>query len=331
MKTIRWGLTASGLAAACAAFAGPPAYKIVDRIAIAGEARWDLVYVDSAQHRLYLSHGTQTEVIDTLTDQLLGAVTPTPGVHAIAVADELGMGFASDGAANAVTVFDLATLKPRATIAVGSNPDALVYVPASQRLLSFNGKSNDATFIDVKRASVIATLPLGGKPELAVLGKDGKVYVHIADRNEVAVLDPQTAELKQRFALRACEDPSGLAIDPDQRLYSVCDNHLMVVTSSDGQWLGQAPIGEHPDGVVWLDGHAYSSNGGDGTISVVGAADSGAYANVATIATELGARTLGVDAATHRLYLPTAAFTLSPQGKRQWVAGTLHILVLAPQ
>src|ERR1700689_4005615 len=99
------------LVLAAAAFAAPPTYKVVNKIKIGGGPRWDYAYLDSANHRLYVSHGTQTEVIDTSSDKLVGTIPDTKGVHGIAIAADLGRGFTSDGADNDVTVFDLKTLQ----------------------------------------------------------------------------------------------------------------------------------------------------------------------------------------------------------------------------
>ena len=60
------------LMVAAAALAAPPTYKVVNKIKVGGGVRWDYAFVDSANHRLYVSHGTQTEVIDTSTDKLVG-------------------------------------------------------------------------------------------------------------------------------------------------------------------------------------------------------------------------------------------------------------------
>src|SRR3954469_16221405 len=107
------------LALASVAFAAPPTYKVVSKIKVGGLGRWDYVYVDSANHRLYVSHGTQTEVIDTTTDKLIATIPDTKGVHGIAVADDLGKGFTSNGQTNDVTIFDLKTSKPTGNVKTG--------------------------------------------------------------------------------------------------------------------------------------------------------------------------------------------------------------------
>ncbi|MDP9123470.1 MAG: YncE family protein [Pseudomonadota bacterium] len=311
-----------------AAAAVPPALKEVARIHIPGETRWDYLTVDSAAHRLYVSHATATEVIDTETDKRIGTIADTAGVHGIAIASDLGKGFISDGRANAITVFDLKTLKTTATIGVGTNPDAILYDPASHLVMTFNGKSQDVTIVDAARGTVVATLPVGGKPEFAQLGANGQVWFNIEDTNEMAVLDPKAGKLVRRIPLAPCDSPSGLAVDDRARLYAVCENHQMVVVSGDAKVLARAPIGAGPDGVAWMDGAAWSANGQDGTISVV-ETTSGRFETVATLRSATGARTIAADPATHRLYLPAAELQPAKEGERRaGVPGSFYILVL---
>ncbi len=310
------------------AHAAAPSLKEIDRIRIGGEGRWDYLAVDSAAQRLYVSHGTQTEVIDTRANRLVGTIPDTAGVHGIAIATDLGLGFVSDGKADAVTVFDLATLQTRATIAVGRNPDAILYDAASHRVLTFNGKSQDVSVIDARLGTVVATVPVGGKPEFAQAGKDGLVWFNVEDTNEMAVFDPVRAAVVRRVALRPCDSPSGLAVDERGRHYAVCENRQMVVVGDDGKVLGRAPIGAGADGVAWLDGAAWSANGEDGTLSAVRETAPGRFRTVETIRSAAGARTIAADPATHRLYLPTA--DLQPAaagGRRTGVPGSFQVLV----
>ena len=316
------------LALPLAAVAAPPALTEGARIHVPGEPRWDSLPVDSAAHRLYVSHATVTEVVDTATDKLIGTIADTAGVHGIAIASDLGKGFISDGRANAITVFDLKTLKSTATIAVGTNPDAILYDPASRRVMTFNGKSQDVTIVDATSDQVVATVPVGGKPEFAQLGADGQVWFNVEDTNEMAVLDPKAGKLIRRLSLAPCDSPSGLAVDDQQRLYAVCENHQMVVVSRGAKVLAHPAIGAGPDGVVWMDGAAWSANGQDGTISVV-ETTSGRFETVATLRGAPGARTIAADPATHRLYLPTAELQPAKEGERPTgVPGSFYILVL---
>jgi YVTN family beta-propeller protein len=304
------------LAAACA-MAAPPTYKVVNKIKIPGGTRWDYVFLDSANHRLYVSHGTQTEVIDTATDKLVGTIPDTKGVHGIAVANDLGKGFTSDGTDNDVTVFDLKTLAVLSKVKTGQNPDAIIYEPVTHRVFTFNGRSNDATAIDAKTGSVItASIPVGGKPEFVQADGKGHLYVNIENTNEIVEVDAKNALVAKRYSIAPCDGPSGLAIDPKNRLYSVCGNKMMIVSDpAAGKVLATPAIGPGTDGVAFDDGYAFSANGGDGTITMVGETSPGKFEPVATIQTMRGARTIAADQKAHKLYLPAAEMAPGTVGK----------------
>jgi DNA-binding beta-propeller fold protein YncE len=317
--------------------AAPPVYKVVGKIKIGGTGGWDYVYVDSANHRLYVSHNTQTEVVDTAADKLLGHIAGTNGVHGIAVANDLGKGFISDGRDNDVTAFDLRDFKVVGKIKTGQNPDSIIYEPVSHRVFTFNGRSSDSTAIDAKSGNVVtASIPLGGKPEFAQVDGKGNIFANIEDKNEIVVIDAKNALVSRRYSIAPCDSPSGLAIDPKKLLlYSVCDNKMMIVSDpATGKVLATPPIGSGPDGVAFDDGYAFSANGRDGTITMVGETSRGKFGAVATIQTEPAARTIGADQKAHKLYLPTAE--MGPAGtdkdgkktRAQPVAESFHIVVV---
>jgi YVTN family beta-propeller protein len=305
------------LLASITVFAAAPEYKVVGKIKIGGAGRWDYVYVDSNSHRLYISHGTQTEVVDTASDKLIATITETNGVHGIAIADDLGKGFISDGGDNDVTVFDLKTNQRTTRVKTGQNPDSIIYEPFTHRVFTFNGRSSDSTIIDAKTGNVItASLPLGGKPEFAQVDGKGHVFANIEDKNEIVVIDAKDGVVSKRYSIAPCDGPSGLTIDPKVRLYSVCGNKMMIVSDPmAGKVLATPAIGAGPDGVAFDGGYAFSANGRDGTITMVGETAPGKFEPVATIPTQASARTIGSDQKAHKLYLPTAEFGPAAESK----------------
>jgi DNA-binding beta-propeller fold protein YncE len=300
---------------AAAAIAAPPTYKVTGKIKIGGAGRWDYVYVDSANHRLYVSHGTQTEVVDTTTEKVVGTIPDTNGVHGIAVANDLGRGFTSDGMDNDVTIFDLKTLKVLGKVKTGTNPDAIIYDPASHRVLTFNGRSNDSTVFEAKSGEIVAaSIPVGGKPEFAQADGKGNVYFNIEDKNEIGQIDAKTATLIRHYSIAPCDGPSGLAINPkNSYLYSVCGNKMMIVSDpAAGKVIATPEIGQGPDGVAFDDGYAFSANGRDGNITMVGETSPGKFEPLATISSQPQARTIGSDQKAHKLYLPAVEFGPPP-------------------
>lgn len=307
--------TALILVFAAVAAAAPPAYKVVGNIKIGGANRTDYTFCDSANHRLYVSHGTQTEVIDTATDKLIGTIPDTQGVHGIAIATDLGKGFTSNGTTNNVTVFDIATLKVTGKINTGQNPDSIIYEPVTHRILTFNGKSNDFTLIEAKTGTVVsASVAVGGKPEFSQVDGKGHIFANIEDKNEVIEIDAKDGVVMKRYSIAPCDGPSGLAIDvAKMRLFSVCDKVMAISDPTTGKVISTAVVGQDPDGVAFDEGYAFSANR-DGAITMVGETSPGKFAPVATIPTKMGAKTISVDTKTHKLYLPAWDVGPAPAG-----------------
>src|SRR6202165_5178812 len=252
--------------------AGPSGYHITKKIVLGGEGGWDALTVDSKARRVYISRGTHVMVVDADTGAVVGDIPNTNGVHDIALAADLDKGFISDGRDNTVTIFDLKTLKVLGTASSGKNPDIIIYDPASKRVFAFNGGSKDATAIDARTGTVAGTIPLGGKPEFAVSDEKGHVFVNIEDTSEIVQFDSNKLAVENRWKIAPGEEPSGLAMDhKHRRLFSVCSNKLMVVVdANNGKVITTLPIGAGTDAAAFdpETGFAFSSNGGDGTLTV---------------------------------------------------------------
>jgi DNA-binding beta-propeller fold protein YncE len=184
-------------------------------------------------------------------------------------------------------------------------------------VFTFNGRSSDATAIDAKSGDVItASIPVGGKPEFAQADGKGHIYANIEDKSEIIEVDAKNSLVTKRYSIAPCDDPSGLAISPKGLLFSVCGNKMMIVSDpAAGKVLATPPIGAGPDGVAFDDGYAFSANGVDGTITMVGETSPGKWEAVATIPSQRGARTIGADAKAHKLYLPAADYGPPTEGK----------------
>src|SRR6476646_5773735 len=138
---MKCGLLVLLVAAVCAAQS--PSYKPAGAIQIGGEGGWDYLTADAANHRLYVSHAGQVEVIDLDSQQPVGKISGMTGIHGIAIAGGLGVGFISDGRANEVVEFSLANLAVQKKIKAGTNPDGIVYDSISKRVFALNGRSQD--------------------------------------------------------------------------------------------------------------------------------------------------------------------------------------------
>lgn len=304
------GIATLGSTAVLAA-QSPPPFQVLSKLALGGDGGWDYLSFDVQHHHLFVSRGTRVMVVDTTSNTQAGTIEGTAGVHGIAIAEDLGRGYTSDGQSDSVTVFDLTSLKTLATISgTGAKPDAIVYDNASHHVFTLNGKGHSASVIDPQTNRVIDTIALPGKPEFAVSDGAGHLYANIEDTAKLVQIDTHTDKVTQVWSLSPGESPSGLAIDPvHHRLFSVCDNEKMIVLdSTNGRRVASVPIGNGPDAVVFDPGQAmiYSANGESGTITAVHEQDADHFAVVATIPTQLTARTLALDPSRHRLYLSAA-------------------------
>jgi hypothetical protein len=323
--------------AAVAWAAAGSGYHVVTTWKVGGEGGWDYLTADSDARRLYLSRGTRVMVLDADSGKSIAEIPDTPGVHGIALAPDLGRGFTSNGREGTVSIFDIKTLALITKVKVGDNPDAILYDPATKRVFTFNGKSQDSTAIDGATGKVLGTIKLDGKPEFAASDAKGEIFVNIEDKSELTAIDPNKLEVKKSWPLAPCTEPSGLSIDrKHHRLFVGCDNKMMaVVDASSGKVLATPPIGDGVDATAFDDatGLAFASCG-EGLLTVV-KEESGKY-TAENIPTKARARTMALDAKTHNVFVVTADFGTAPaptadtpHPRPPMVPDTFVVLVLA--
>jgi YVTN family beta-propeller protein len=316
-------------------------YEFVTEIPIGGEGGWDILTIDSAARRLYLSHATKVIVVDLNTNTIAGEIADTPGVHGFVAVPEVQRGFSSNGKESKSSVVDLRTLKTTSKIETGQNPDAVVYEPRHGEVYVFNHVGNSVTVINSKAATISATIPLGGTPEFAAVDETaGRVYCNIEDKNEVAVIDADKHEVVAHWSLAPGEGPSGIALDAaHHRLFSGCHNKMMVMIDTEsGKVIDTVPIGAGVDGCAFDDAtQLVFASCGDGTATIAKEEAPNKLTVVQILKTERGARTMALDPKTHRIYLPTAKFQPTPSPslgaspvRPGIVPNTLKLLVYAP-
>src|SRR5580700_1870370 len=285
-------ITAVALAAA------GPGYKVVNTYKVGGDGGWDYLIADGAARRLYISRATHVIVLDLDSGKTVGDIADTPGVHGIALAPELGRGFVSNGREGTVSIFDLKTLATISKVKAGENPDAILYDPATRRVFTFNGKSQDSTAIDAAKGTVLGTIKLDGKPEFAASDGKGEIFVNIEDKSELTAIDSNKLAVKSTWPLAPCESPSGLSIDrKNRRLFVGCDNKMMAVVNADtGKVLATPTIGDGVDATAFDEetGLAFASCGEDGVLTVVREESPDNFSVAENVPTEKGARTLAL-------------------------------------
>jgi DNA-binding beta-propeller fold protein YncE len=319
MKTLKSLAILTGLALVVSVLAWPAPvgaaegpYKLLTEIKISTAGGWDYASVDSAAKRLFVSHATSVVVIDTEKNTVAGEITPTPGVHGIAVAPELGKVFVSNGRENKAAIVDLKTLKITSSVETGQNPDAILYEPAHKEVYTFNGNGKSATVIDAVSGAVKTTIALPGKPEFAVEDvKAGRIYNNIEDTSTLVVIDTATHQVVNTWPIAPGEEASGLAIDlAHHRLFIGCSNNMMVMMdSTTGNVLGSVPIGEGVDANAFDPGTGYAfASSSDGTMTVAKVDAAGKLTAVQKLVTPVRTRTMTIDPAMHRVYAAAAEY-----------------------
>lgn len=299
---------------------------------------FDYITVDSAARRVYLSHGTEVKIIDADRGALIGSITGMKLCHGVALAKEFGRGFLTDGAQGKVVIFDLQTLKPTGEAKADHDADSVVYDPASKRVFVMNGDPNSSTVIDARTGAVAGTIALGGAPEFAVADGKGTVFVNLESKNELIALDSRTQKIKSRWPVAPAGEPTALAMDiAHRRLFSAGREPqiLVIMNADDGKVLQSFPISGGVDAAAFdpETGLIFASTR-EGMLHIFHEDSPDRYREVETVKTEFGAKTMGLDLRTHKVFLDTADFrgpaapsAAESHAHRAAVPGTFRVLV----
>jgi YVTN family beta-propeller protein len=315
-----------------------PDYQVTKTVPLGAPDRWDCVVFDPFSHRVFVAHGDRVTVVDGHDGSIVGEIDGFPGgTHGIAISKAAGRGYTDDGRVGIAESFDLVTLKPENEIKAEVDADGIVFDPVSGHIFVIDGDSGKVTVIDPHTDTVIATIDIGGKLEFGAAGGNGKLYINGAEKKEIVRIDTGTNKTDVHWPIANCTSPHGLAIDSvTHRLFSGCENNvLVVVNADDGSTVATVPIGSGTDGVAFDPKRKliFSSNGRDGTLSVIQEINSQTFVPAATIKTAITGRTMDIDPQTGRLYI--AAADIDPDapkvnGRPKLVPGSLKLLFLDP-
>ncbi|HEX3253118.1 MAG TPA: hypothetical protein VHS05_26990 [Pyrinomonadaceae bacterium] len=290
-------------------------YKVETRYSVPGNGGFDYVTIDSDARRLYLSHGTQVDVIDPDNGKLIGTIADTPGVHGVALASEFKHGFTSNGRENKVSMFDPTTLQLIDKIEVGKGPDGIYYDPGTKRIFTNNHGSHDITAIDAKTGQIAGTVKVEGDGESAVVA-GGVVYVNLEDTNEVAVFDPKSLEVKKRFPIGVAKTPTGLAYDAKtHRLFIGCRNEpkMVVMDADSGKVITSFPIGRGVDFAAFdPQANLVFFSCGEGVLNIFHEKSADEYEDAGPVKTQPSARTMAFDPKTKKIFLSAVEYVEGP-------------------
>ena len=321
-----------------------PVYSVVQRVPGTGRS-WDYAVVDEQAQRLYLAQQGVTS-LDLKTGELTTGLVSAKSTHGLALLGD-GKVAVDDSATRTVTIFDGATGKVLSTIETAAqNPangvhalDALVREPKSGLLVAINGNAGLLILIDVDQGKVVGTIPIHGTPEFAVADGRGALYINVTEGKKAEVLgvDITARKVVSHYALKGCEEPTGMAYDQaDDLLVSVCDNGAVkFLHRANGQEAASLMAGEGPDAVMFDSQRrlVFVPSGDKGTLSVIAVNSATDIKLVQTLATQKGTRLGAVSSTTGKVYLPTAKFgpPVPPVPYPSVVPGTFEVLVAAPK
>jgi DNA-binding beta-propeller fold protein YncE len=285
---------------------GETPYKVVRAEKVGGEGGFDYVYADSDGRKLYIPRGNRVTVFDLDSLKSLGEIPQTNGVHGAAVDPVSHHGFSSS---RPVVMWDTETLKTIKTIDVQGGPDGIFFDPATEHVMVLSHRSPNVTVIDGKDGSVVGTIDLGGAPEQGVSDGNGKLYIDLEDKNQIAVVDAKENKVVAHYDLGGKgEGPVGLALDTKNGiLFACCHNSTAVILSAaDGKIITTVPIGNGVDGAAFNQStlEAFSSQR-DGTLTVISEKSPTEFV-AENVPTKVGAKTCTLDTKTNQVYLITA-------------------------
>jgi len=314
-----------------------PTWKVANTLHVGGEGGMDYLTVDPQTHRLFVPRTTHTMVLDADSGKVLGDIPGQKNAHGVAIVPSAGRGFITDGGGNgAIVIFDLKNYTVLGTLVTLPDSDGIIYDPALNKVLAVSGdKGVLMTFdpdIDPAKGKIDPPIDLGGAPEFLASDGTGTVFINLEDKDQVAVVDMKTRSVKSRWPVAPGGHPVGMALDKKSHVLFVgCRNpqQLVAMSADNGKVLGALPIGAGVDATAVDGGQAFASCR-DGSLTVA-SERSGKYEVAQVVKTAYGAKTLGVDSATHKIYLPTSEFEApaSPSSRPKAKPGTFMIVVVS--
>jgi DNA-binding beta-propeller fold protein YncE len=282
----------------------PPHYKVTNTYSLPGVGYFGFVAVDPQTRRVYVPHGNQVQIIDADTGKLEETLPDTPTVKGIALAPDLKRAFTSNEGDGTITIFNTETFQAIKKVDA-YRPDYIFFDPFSKRVFPLH---DTTTVINGETGEHVADLDFGGAAEQAVSDGKGRVYVTVAEGDYVAVVDPVSVKIINKYQFTDGECPGPVSLSFDQKrdhLFVGCANGIHVIQASTGHTIGHVYTCKSDQTAVDPSTGSMYEACWDGTISVIDEVESNHYAVVDTLWIGKTARALGFDLVTKKLFVPT--------------------------
>jgi YVTN family beta-propeller protein len=307
-------------------------YSVLERISGPGGG-WDYAMIDATSRQLYLGRDEGVLSMNLDTKKITPVLVAGEGVHAALPVPGTKFLVVTNGDSNKAALVAADTGKVTATLPTGEMPDAAAFEPKTGLVAVVNHKGGSVTLIDVKTSSVVATVTVEGELEFAVAAGDGRLFVNVAEKAEIAVIDVPAHKLVKSLKLKGCSEPSGLAYDSaSDLLMSVCGNGVTKFLHSDGKGVATLKTGMGSDGLM-LDAErkvVFVPAGRDGTLAII-SLEGGKPTLIQTLKTQKSARLGALDPKTGNVYLPSGKLG-PPVPPNPWptvLPGSFEFLVVA--
>ena len=233
--------------------------------------------INPVMHLLYASVYEAIEIVDTDKLESIGRVDLD--VYVALAADPLSARFfvseyESSSNTHDLVAYDAMGRNKLGNVRIGGDPRSMAVDPGNGRIYVANSWTNDVSIIDGLALQLVATVPVGLRPQGVVVGSDGQVYVANSGSDNVAVLDGKTAQLSRTIPLSP--RPLGMAVDRGTgRVYVACAGLNSVQVLEAGRVVDEVRAGLHPSEVALAQGGnaLYVLNYVDGTVSLLSTRD----------------------------------------------------------
>ena len=265
--TVFFGLACTALAVHAQSVVPPQQavapFQLVRTIALDSvSGRFDHLAIDSASNRLFIAAtgNHSVEVIDLRTDKVQQSITGLGKPHGLAWIPSTESLYVADGTLAELRVYRGSPLALVGTIKLSDDADDMVYDEANHLLFVGHGGSDAANparvaVVDTTTFKLIANVPVASHPEaLDIDPQTGRVFVNVADSNEVAVLFSPSAQVIAHWKLISAADNVPLAFDVErQSLYIACRKPGIVIAlnAATGKEISNAPTADGADDLFY--------------------------------------------------------------------------------